>query len=94
MEGSPEAKLGLALSGGGSGGDGGPIEVVVVRSGPNRLGLVVDGLAGKQDVVIKHLPGFLGDVAGVAGATILGDGSVALIVDVAALSPGAARPAP
>ena len=57
-----------------------------------RLG-AVDGLAGKQDVVIKHLPGFLGDVDGVAGATILGDGSVALIVDVAALSPGSARSA-
>jgi two-component system chemotaxis sensor kinase CheA len=70
---------------------GAPNEVVVVRSGANRLGLVVDGLVGKQDVVIKHLPGFLGDVAGVAGATILGDGSVALIVDVAALAPGAAR---
>jgi len=54
----------------------------VVRSGGSRLGLVVDGLAGKQDVVIKHLPGFLGDVAGVAGATILGDGRVALILDV------------
>jgi two-component system, chemotaxis family, sensor kinase CheA len=80
------------LSLGGDAGDGGgPIEVVVVRSGGNRLGLVVDGLAGKQDVVIKHLPGFLGDVPGVAGATILGDGSVALIVDVAALAPGAAR---
>ncbi len=72
----------------------GPIEVVVVRSGGSRMGLVVDGLAGKQDVVIKHLPDFLGDVAGVAGATILGDGSVALIVDVSALAPGAARTAP
>jgi two-component system, chemotaxis family, sensor kinase CheA len=57
----------------------------VVRGGSGRLGLIVDELAGKQDVVIKHLPEFLGDVAGVAGATILGDGSVALIVDVAAL---------
>lgn len=76
-----------------SGGDG-PLEVVVVRSGSSRLGLVVDGLTGKQDVVIKRLPGFLGDVSGVAGATILGDGSVALIVDVAALSPGAARSVP
>ena len=83
----------LSLEGAGSEGGGGPIKVVVVRSGGNRMGLVVDGLAGKQDVVIKHLPGFLGDVAGVAGATILGDGSVALIVDVAALSPGAARSA-
>ncbi|HMN99448.1 MAG TPA: chemotaxis protein CheA [Miltoncostaeaceae bacterium] len=83
----------LSLTGGDAGDGRGPIEVVVVRSGGNRLGLVVDGLAGKQDVVIKHLPGFLGDVAGVAGATILGDGSVALIVDVAALAPGAARAA-
>jgi two-component system chemotaxis sensor kinase CheA len=83
----------LSLDGAGSEGGAGSIEVVVVRSGGNRMGLVVDGLGGKQDVVIKHLPGFLGDVAGVAGATILGDGSVALIVDVAALSPGAARSA-
>jgi two-component system chemotaxis sensor kinase CheA len=81
----------LSLAGAPADEGGAPIEVVVVRSGANRLGLVVDGLAGKQDVVIKHLPGFLGDVAGVAGATILGDGSVALIVDVAALAPGAAR---
>jgi two-component system chemotaxis sensor kinase CheA len=83
----------LSLAGGGADDSGGPIEVVVVRSGGSRMGLVVDGLAGKQDVVIKHLPGFLGDVGGVAGATILGDGSVALIVDVAALSPGSARSA-
>jgi two-component system chemotaxis sensor kinase CheA len=66
---------------------GATIEVVVVRSGEGRMGLVVDGLAGTQDVVIEDLPGFLDDVSGVAGATILGDGSVALIVDVAALSP-------
>ena len=84
----------LSLAGGGADGSAAaPIEVVVVRSGGSRMGLVVDGLAGKQDVVIKHLPGFLGDVGGVAGATILGDGSVALIVDVAALSPGSARSA-
>lgn len=70
---------------------GGPIKVVVVHSGSSRIGLVVDDLVGKQDVVIKHLPGFLGDVNGVAGATILGDGSVALILDVAALSAGVSR---
>lgn len=69
----------------------GPIKVVVVHSGPSRIGLVVDDLVGKQDVVIKHLPDFLGDVPGVAGATILGDGSVALILDVGALSAGVAR---
>ena len=63
----------------------------MVHSGSSRIGLVVDDLVGKQDVVIKHLPGFLGDVSGVAGATILGDGSVALILDVAALSAGVSR---
>ena len=68
----------------------GPMRVVVVHAGATRIGIVVDDLVGKQDVVIKHLPDFLGDVAGVAGATILGDGSVALILDVAALA--ASRP--
>jgi len=81
----------------GLGGDGAladdddPIEVVVVRDGSQRVGLVVDDLVGKQDVVIKHLPGYLGDVGGVAGATILGDGSVALIVDMTALLPSGVR---
>ncbi|HWH14627.1 MAG TPA: chemotaxis protein CheA, partial [Miltoncostaeaceae bacterium] len=61
------------------------LNVVVVRLGGTRLGVVVDDLVGQQDIVIKHLPEYLGEVLGVAGATILGDGSVALIVDVAAL---------
>ena len=59
--------------------------VVVLRTGGARLGVVVDGLVGQQDIVIKHLPEYLGDVLGIAGATILGDGSVALIIDVGAL---------
>lgn len=67
----------------------GPLTVVAVRGGSGPIGVVVDDLIGKQDVVIKRLPGFLGDVPGVSGATILGDGSVALILDVAALSSGA-----
>ncbi len=51
---------------------------------------MVDGLVGQQDIVIKQLPPYLGAVRGIAGATVLGNGSVALIVDVAALvaSPG------
>ena len=69
----------------------GPMRVVVVHVGSTRIGIVVDDLVGKQDVVIKHLPDFLGDVAGVAGATILGDGSVALILDVSALAATHAR---
>jgi two-component system chemotaxis sensor kinase CheA len=74
----------LALAGEDDQGDALP--VVVVRSGGTRLGVVVDHLVGQQDIVIKHLPSFLGDVVGVAGATILGDGRVALIVDVGSLS--------
>lgn len=62
------------------------LEIVVVRSGGDRVGVVVDDLLGQQDIVIKHLPAYLGDVMGIAGATILGDGSVALIVDVGALT--------
>lgn len=56
--------------------------VVVVRSGRTDLGLVVDGLIGEQEVVIKSIGGALGEVDGIAGATILGDGRVSLIVDV------------
>lgn len=61
------------------------LSVVVVRCGATRIGVVVDALLGQQDIVIKHLPEYLGEVVAVAGATILGDGSVALIVDVGAL---------
>lgn len=62
------------------------LQVVVVRVAGTRVGVVVDRLLGQQDIVIKHLPDFLGEVAGVAGATILGDGQVALIVDISALN--------
>lgn len=61
------------------------LEVVVVNTTSGRIGVVVDGLIGQQDIVIKQLPLYLGEVLGVAGATILGDGSVALIVDITAL---------
>ena len=58
------------------------IYVVVVGLAEQRIGLVVDNLIGEQEVVIKSLSRFCGDVGGVSGATILGDGNVALIVDV------------
>ncbi|HEX3032449.1 MAG TPA: chemotaxis protein CheA, partial [Bacillota bacterium] len=63
-------------------GESGKTFVVVVNLGGNQVGLVVDSLIGEQEVVIKSLGKFIGDVQGIAGATILGDGSVALIVDV------------
>ena len=59
--------------------------VVAVRLGDRQVGLVVDKLLGEQEVVIKSLGEFIGDVDGIAGATILGDGSLAMIVDVNSL---------
>ena len=58
------------------------VYVVVVGVADRRLGLVVDCLLGEQEVVIKSLNRFCGEVRGISGATILGDGKVALIVDV------------
>ncbi len=55
---------------------------VVINTGSLRIGLIVDKLIGEQEVVIKPLGSFFGDLRGIAGATILGDGHVALIVDV------------
>lgn len=56
--------------------------VVIVGLAEQRVGLVVDTLIGEQEVVIKSLNRFCGDVKGISGATILGNGNVALIVDV------------
>jgi two-component system chemotaxis sensor kinase CheA len=56
--------------------------VVVVYHGKQQVGLVVDALVGEEEVVVKSLGALVGDVLGVSGATILGDGSVALIIDV------------
>lgn len=59
--------------------------VVVVGIGEFRVGLVVDELLGQQEIVIKSLGDFLGHIKGIAGVTILGDGSVVIIIDVGEL---------
>ena len=56
--------------------------VVIVGSGDKRVGLLVDSLIGEEDVVIKPLKDRFTNSPGVAGATILGNGTVALIIDV------------
>jgi two-component system chemotaxis sensor kinase CheA len=56
--------------------------VVVVEDGTRRIGLLVDALVGQQQAVIKSLEAHYRRVRGISGATILSDGSVALIVDV------------
>lgn len=55
--------------------------VVVVGAGDRQIGLCVESLVGEQEVVIKSVGALLGEVPGLSGATILGDGRVALIVD-------------
>lgn len=59
--------------------------LVVVGEGSTEIGIVVDNVLGEEDVVIKSLAENYRNVAGVAGACILGDGRVSLILDVAAL---------
>ena len=59
------------------------IPVVVVQYGNKRIGLIVDDLQGKMEIVIKSLEQNYKTIEGLAGASILGDGSICLILDVA-----------
>ena len=66
------------------GGEANPM-VVIVASEHGRVGLVVDQVIGQHQTVIKSLSRLHRDIVGLSGATIMGDGRVALIVDVPAL---------
>ena len=59
--------------------------VVILESDGKKAALLVDGLVGQQQVVVKNLESNFRKVAGISGATILGDGGVSLILDVSAL---------
>jgi two-component system, chemotaxis family, sensor kinase CheA len=65
--------------------DGRGTQVVVLEAGDRRLGLVVDELTGQQDIVVKQFDAVRGGAAIFSGATILPDGSPALILDVGSL---------
>lgn len=58
------------------------ISIVVCASGEKRAGFMVDELFGQQEIVIKSLGNLLGGLPGVMGATMRGDGSIALILDI------------
>ncbi|CAO3363563.1 chemotaxis protein CheA [Azospirillum palustre] len=58
-------------------------KIVIISSGDKRVGLVVDQVLGDHQTVIKSMSKLHADVANFSGATILGDGSVALILDIA-----------
>jgi two-component system chemotaxis sensor kinase CheA len=64
--------------------------IIVVEGDGRRVALGVDALLGQQQVVVKTLQPNYGHIDGIVGATVLGDGSVALILDVAGLARGAA----
>ena len=56
--------------------------VVVVESGGSQLGLMIDELLGQQQIVIKSLDSYITSTRSISGAAILGDGRVALIIDI------------
>jgi len=78
----PIARLDRVLNvpSGGAGGDW--IYIVVVGVAEKKLGIIVDGLTGQKEVVIKSMGAYLRGVHGIAGSTILGDGRVIMILDI------------
>ena len=66
-------------------------QVVIASLDRGRVGFVVDHVVGEHQTVIKNLGRMYQDIAGVSGATILGDGSVSLIVDLAQLADAAEK---
>src|SRR5665213_276640 len=65
------------------------VMIVIVGLQGRQVGLVVDSFQGEQEIVIKPLSDVIGRIAGVSGATILGNGSISLIIDVHSLVAGA-----
>ncbi|MFZ5352059.1 MAG: chemotaxis protein CheW [Bacillota bacterium] len=61
------------------------LTIVIVKKGDKNAGFIVDKLIGQQEIVIKTLGKYLSGIKQIAGATILGDGQVALIVDTNSL---------
>ena len=61
----------------------GTIKAVVITNGTTQIGIMVDDLIGEDDVVIKQLSVHFKNVCGINGASVLGDGKVALVIDPA-----------
>ena len=62
-----------------------PLPVLLIRSTDHQVAVLVDGLIGSREVVVKSVGPQLSTVAGISGATILGDGSVVIILDIHSL---------
>ncbi len=80
----PLCRVGTLFGWGDAGADGDAFVIVVVV-GNRKLGLVVDELAGQQDIVIKALGRSLGNISGISGATDLGDQRLVLVLDAPTL---------
>ncbi len=65
--------------------------VVVLHIGHQRLGCLVHDVLGREDVIVKPLGPLFADVSGIAGATVTGDGRLALVMDLAGLAGGAGQ---
>ncbi len=61
------------------------VPVILVRAGEHSTGIVADELAGSREIVVKSVGPQIAGIRGIAGATILGDGRICIILDVAAL---------
>jgi chemosensory pili system protein ChpA (sensor histidine kinase/response regulator) len=61
------------------------IPVVLVRAGEHSTGLVADELIGSREIVVKPVGPQISSIRGISGATLLGDGRVVIILDIAAL---------
>ena len=61
------------------------IFIVILSAEDREIGLIVDKLIGEEDIVIKSLEEYLSNTRGISGASIMGDGTIALILDVVEL---------
>ncbi len=82
----PVLRLGALLeTPGGQGPLPGTFTVLVAETADRRVGLMVDEVIGQQEIAIKNLGGLLKGVRGFGGVTVLGDGRIALILDIPSL---------
>ncbi len=82
----PLLRLGDACQNGSANGDGLRDQfVVIVKAGDRPVAIAVDALREQQEIVVKSLGSYIGQADNIAGASILGDGQVVLILDVASL---------
>ncbi|MBE9515838.1 MAG: response regulator, partial [Proteobacteria bacterium] len=61
------------------------VPVLLARSGPREVAIEVEGLAGTREIVVKSVGPQVNEVQGIGGATVMGDGSVVLILDIPGL---------